>query len=248
MMHVRDFVVDIETCHASEKFICAAQFKILRDVIPKNFKDPVKIASAQEKIEAKYEAGKKRIRDKSACLNAAPIGCIGMAADDRLLNFSILKFSDADLEVLSGQGIEPFTFQDEKSMMQSFVDFVNDGSSEYSRIAGFNSFKFDFPKIRLACRRNDVRLPEILKPVCHQNQIDLMRDFIREYNCEDAHRLMISLHTVCDEFGIEYKKTLTGAEIPGAIHEGKPGQHLTVALDCTSDVIETYKALLKIRG
>jgi len=247
MMNVRDFVTDIETRHASEKFVLSACAEIERGNVPRNYRDAEKIAAYQKEINDKYQKECDKIREKSACLNAAPIGCIGLAADGNLLNFSTLNLSGDDLSILRDEGVDARMFEGEKEMMVGVTDFLDSCSSEYSRIVGFNSFKFDFSKMRLACRRNDVKLPEILKPENSQNQVDLMVDFIRKYNCEDAHRLMISLHAVCDELNIKYKKTLTGAEIPHAIARGNPGDHLTVVMDCTNDVIETYKTLLKIR-
>ncbi len=242
----KDFVLDIETRHSSDDFIRAAQSEVVRDDPDARLKNPERIQENLEKIEEKYRKARRKVKDKSACLNAAPIGCIGLAADANLHNWSCFDFSREDMERLTvKEEVSIKTFECEKDMMASFVEFVNGHSTEYSRIVGFNSRKFDFSKIRLACRRNGVKVPDILTGAYKDNQVDLMLDFIYGFNCEDSHRLMISLQQVCLEFSVPYRKTLTGAEIPDAIERG---DFLTVTLDNISDVIETYQILFKIHG
>jgi hypothetical protein len=243
---IRDFVIDIETRHASKEFIEAAQAEIKRGDLDSRLKKPELIKANEEKIEREYQKALQRVKDKSACLNAAPIGCIGLAADSNLYNWSCFDFSREEMERLTvGEGIEVRTFDTEKDMMSDFAEYLNSHYTDFSRIVGFNSFKFDFPKIRLACRRNGIKMPEILTKLYKDNQVDLMYDFVHGFNCEDSHRLFISLKQVCLEFSIDYRKTLSGAEIPDAIERGEV---LQVALDCTSDVIETYQILLKLHG
>jgi len=240
------FCVDIETRHAPEEDILKAQAKIEKGEISSRLKNPEIIEEATMKVEEAYAKALQKVRDDSALLNAAPIGCIGLSVDNtKILNYSTFTLTPEERTKLMKEGIEPFTHKDEGEMMDAFVQELDRRSDDWTGMVGFNSTRFDFAKIRLACRRNGVKIPHVLRFENRKHQIDLMWDFINFYNCEKAHKKFISLKAVCEEFKIPYRKSLDGAEIPNAIANG---DHYTVAFDCSSDVLETYQCYRKIHG
>ncbi len=239
----RAVTIDIETRHAPSWRVKQAQAKILRDDPHRGLKDPVKVKANLDKIEADYLKKLVRIKKDSALLNSAPIACIGIVADGLLLHFSTFSFSDREKVRLEKEGILFQTFADEKGMMEGFASFLDSFCDYESLLIGFNSCKFDFPKLRLACSRNKVKRPILLKAVNKSLTVDLMKKFTDLYNCENTHEKYISLPAVCGELGIPYQKGVEGKDIPDAIEAGK-GFDVTMA--CMHDAIETHQIFLKL--
>lgn len=237
--------VDIETRHAAERFISAAKDKISKKQYNSRLVDPEKIDEDRRSKDIAYENDLQRIVDKSALLNGAEIGCIGVVIDGTITFHSTFHDGEKDIkDALSEEGVDyVFTHNTESEMMYAIKEQLNACTTEYTKIVGHNCYNFDFPKIRMACRRGAVggvriQVPKILTPEWRVNQIDTEFLFKQYYNCESSKKMMVSLEHICQQFEIPYKKGLHGSEIPAAIAEGR---YVQVAKDCISDAIETFK-------
>lgn len=237
--------LDIETRHASEEYISSAKSLVERKSYNTRLVDPELIEADRVKKDSEYQAALQKIIDKSALLNGAEIGCIGVVIDGSIFLHSTFYDIDPDVvKQLSREGVDGvFTYQTEAEMMDCFREQLDSCTSEFTKVVGHNSFDFDFPKIRTACRRSfvgslRVAVPKILTPEFRDNQIDTEQLFTRYYNCEPSRRLMVSLDHICEQFKVEYKKGLSGAEIPGAIAAKR---YFEVGRDCLSDAIEAFK-------
>jgi len=233
--------IDIETGFAPHNTIQNEVTKKLMDLKPPSkkpynsrLKDPLKIEEDREKKDAEYNAALlnysnaeeylyAECKSKSALWNSAKILCIGCCFDSLMVNFSICPLNGDERIGLMKSGIIPLTYSSEKEMLIGFQQTVDAIGTDDNVIVGFNSWNFDFPKLRLAARRNGVNEPLLLTRSYKYNQVDVMRLFVSRYNCESKHACMISLAKVCAELDIPFAKNeaFSGKDVPEAFENSE---------------------------
>lgn len=223
-------VHDIETGHAPKKVIDAT---IKRWKAPSNMKD-------EEKIEARRKEYAKKVREKSALLDAAPIICIANRTDKIAVVFNGMSDKEYTIE-----GVETVPCGNERGMLIAYREWLDKSSNEETALVGFNLFAFDMPKLRAAYVRHRLRLPGVLQPRPLDKQqpaVDIMRLFLKYFTTEKHGDRMISLEEVLDRLGLpEYKTRVNGAQVPGLHKRKKFKEILTYA---AIDAIAEWTAYL----
>jgi predicted 3'-5' exonuclease similar to PolB exonuclease domain len=221
--YMPDFLVlDIETGEASEQEIEAA---CRRYRPPSNIKDPFKIKD-------NVEAAHKKIREKSALLDAAPILCMSARAGQEGLIFNGM---DAQLHQVPGFNV--LSSGSEAAMLTRIREYLDAATSPETVMVGFNILHFDLPKLRFAYLRHRLPLPKILLPHSADEArppVDLMRLFLKHFTSELAGDLFVTLDEVTDRLGLpQYKDRVSGSEIPAMAKAGRVQEVLAYsALDC----------------
>jgi uncharacterized protein YukJ len=182
---------------------------------PSNIKD-------EEKIKERRVEAMQKIREKSALLDAAPFGCFGIKTNKILKVFNGLDKMPYKLSVG-----EVVSCGNEAAMLYAVREELNKISSDQTVLSGFNIKGFDLPKFRIACARNRIKLPEVMKPKAYPDEVrqpvvDLMEMFLWNYTSQDRREKMISLKEVAYRLGLpNYKEIIDGSKVPGLIKNGE---------------------------
>ncbi len=233
---VRHIAFDIETMHASKKEIDAV---ISFHKPTWNAKDP--------KDQAKKFA--EKTKEKSALLDAAPIGCVVLITERGTALFSCIdpksKLNGKGLKGIDGQ---VWTFKTERDMLIGMRAWLNPRTILKTTLIGFNLFYFDLPKLRAAYVRHRLILPVCLNPEVRDAVViyDVMKKFLYGFTTEKAGQKYISLEEVSARLGLPTQKSkVESKDMPDLIAKKKEKEVLTF---CYLDVVPTYLAFLLMTG
>lgn len=218
--------LDIETGNPPESEI---QREIALWKPPGNLKKTDTIEAARAEAEAK-------IRERGALLDSAPIACVALVtttAHPWVLH-TLKPARPVTACSLSG-------FETEREMLTTLRTALDSHCGPDTVLIGFNLFGFDLPKLRYAYVRNSLRLPLCLSPQVEQPTCDVMRLW-RAFTVKDGP--FFSLAEVAQRLGLlEGGKSMSGAEVPKAIAEGRAAEVLEY---CAADAAMTAAAWLKL--
>jgi len=232
MQGVRHVCLDIETCNAPEEVVLTAM-RFWRP--PANIKDEGKIAERRADKEAS-------LREKSALLDGAPIGCVAIVTDMGSAIFSIIRNTPPKLEDIPA---EVFAYATEREMLIGMRDWLNARAGQDTAVIGHNCIHFDLPKIRQAYIRHKLQLP-LLMNVDGPQVYDTMKQFIRAFTTEHEGDYHVKLAEVQSKLGLqEYKEVISGDKVPGLIAQGVA---VPVLAYCWLDTWTTYQAFLAMTG
>lgn len=223
--------LDIETCHASEKVIAAASESWTP---PANVKDP-------DKIEQKRVEAMMKIREKSALLDASPIGCISARTEREGRVFNGINKKEYKVN-----HSEVIPCGDEKGMLEEFRTWLDGVTTDDTVLIGFNHISFDLPRLRAGYIRHRLKLPRILAPRLLEDErqpaVDVMRLYLKWFTAENHREIFISLDEVARGLGLpSYKDRIDGSVVPDFIKDGKIKEVLTY---CAVDTMATLQAYL----
>ena len=233
--------LDIETCHLSEE---EQQRELELGKPPGSYKS----AEAIARWKAEYAL---KVKEKSALLDPAPIGCI--AVGDESGDVAVFHW----LKVDSGQHEHFFSIKTatERDMLVELRKFLDECASTDpgTAIVGFN-LNFDLPHLRIAYVRHGLKLPNILLPKSGNPIADVMQLYTRYFTSKDAP--FIGLAEVVRRLGIDGdgKGEMNGAMAPDYIARGfgesEPVSqfHQDVVSYCALDVLMTMRAYLIMTG
>lgn len=163
------------------------------------------------KKEAQMEVKKASLTSRGALTNTADIACIGIYTQGmEPLSFNTFG---SDREVIENQ----FCFDSEEQMLLAVTDYLNMMCDQETEVVVANA-SFDLPKIRFACLRNRVAIPEILKPRAENPIYDVL--YMASKYFFVGNQQFISLDELTRRLAIGEGKMISGAEIPGLIEEG----------------------------
>lgn len=230
--------IDIETMNASAAAIeLSARFY----KAPWNVKDPAKLKEREAAAMAKIE-------EKSALLDLAAIGVVGIITESCSAIFHTIK-TKKKVEAIKSIPAELYAFKDERLMLGAAREWMDPRSLPNSKLIGHNIVKFDLPKLRGGYVRNRLALPRILRPEAKDEGVtvyDTMRNFLYGFTTERAGDQYISQEEMVARLGLPgHKHRLSGAEIPRMIEEGKAEEVLAYNY---LDIAEAYAAFLAMTG
>lgn len=230
LMPARLICLDIETCHADKK---AIEREIACWKAPSNYKDP-------DKIEKKRQEDAAKTKERSALLDASPIGCISARTEKVGIVFNGLDRKDYDVNhstVVSAGN--------ERDMLMAFREWADASTDDKTLLVGFNIIGFDLPRLRAAYMRHMLKLPKILAPRLlddeRQPAVDVMRLFLKWFTADMHGEIFISLEEVCRRLGLPaYKDKVDGSMIPDLIEKGEIKKVLTYCAVDTMSELEAY--------
>jgi len=227
--------LDLETCAVPEPQLTEIIEREMKDWTP-----PVNIRDA-EKIEARREEHRAKLRERSALLDLAPIACVAVRTPAGGIVFNGLDRKPNNQVVSSGT---------ERQVLVDLRNFLNLAANESTIIIGFNLMHFDLPKLRGAYLRHRLRLPAILSPAilddAQQPAVDVMRVFVRFYAADRAGQPFVSLAEVAERLALPgYKAVVDGSDVPRLIAAGHVQDVLTY---CALDTAATLAAYLLLSG
>jgi len=226
--------LDIETCNSEQAFQLESKFVKANS----NIKDEEKKAgNIAEKLAT--------MKEKSALLDTAPIGVIGLQIGEGMpivLHTDVRLPSGVMGDQNGGGAVQCTTFNCSKDMfigLRNMLDTLFNTALQAGQvltIVGFNSIKFDIPKLRLAYIRHGLKLPIALRPnIEGVINYDVMLKFTKYYTKNESP--YIGLDHVCALLGVgEVDKPLDSSKVPGMLEAGETA---TVALHCGLDVAKT---------
>jgi hypothetical protein len=221
--------LDIETGDAPAEAVAAA----LADwKAPANVKDP-------EKIEARRQEAIAKFNGKAALLDASPILCVALQADQS--RRIVLNGMDHSAPTIDGWLVVPCG--DERGLLLALRAWLNANTGPETVVVGHNVRNFDLPKLRQAYVRHGLKLPAILKPRLRDEEraetVDTASLF-KAFSMEHRDDFCPSLDTVAASFGIPRpKQHMTGAACPRLFRDG---QIATVLTYCCVDTATTARA------
>lgn len=235
---VKHLCLDIETRNATPEAIeLSARFY----KAPSNMKDA-------EKLKAREAVAMLKLEEKSALLDGAPIGVIGIVTESSAILFHTIKTKK---KILSLKNIpaEIFAFKTEREMLGSMREWCDPRGLPNTTLIGHNIRNFDMPKLRGAFVRNRLMLPKLLRPEAKEEGVtmyDTMHSFLYGFTAERAGDKYISQEEMIARLGLPgHKQRLSGAEIPRMIEEGKAEEVLAYNY---LDIAEAYAAFLAMTG
>lgn len=237
------WVMDVETMNPPPDAMTRLEEEFLLEWEPGgNLKDP-------EKIEAKRLSDVQKFRERAALLDAAPVAMVGLMFEEQTFLLHGLKTAKAKWFGNRKNNVTLEGFQGEKALMQAVCLVLAEKTSPGCIGVGHNCFLFDLPRIRLACVRNGLKLPEALRVVLSEDEdrrrfVDVMRTFCRYFG---RNEIMISQEKMLGRLGLEslLKGVATGADVPALLEAGKIHE---VATKLLADLIGVRDAFLKMTG
>ncbi len=235
---VKHLCLDIETRNATPEAIeLSARFY----KTPPNMKDA-------EKIAARESSAMLKLDEKSALLDGAPIGVVGIVTEAGAVLFHTIK---SKKKVVSIKNIpaEIFAFKTEREMLGAVREWCDPRGLPNTTLIGHNIRNFDMPKLRGAFVRNRLMLPKLLRPEAKDEGVtmyDTMHSFLYGFTTELAGKKYVSQEEMIARLGLPgHKHRLSGAEIPRMIEEGKAEEVLAYNY---LDIAEAYAAFLAMTG
>lgn len=225
--------LDIETGDAPEDVVNEA---IAAWKAPSNWKP--------ETAEAKRAEAAEKIREKAALLDASPILCVAIKTDREAWLFNAMNGVNYSVD-----GWECFPCATERTMLETLRHQLDMKTTPETLVVGHNVRGFDLPKLRNAYIRNNLKLPEILKPRLRDEAkaetVDTMSLF-KAFSMEHRDDYMISLDTVAVGLGIERpKQVIDGSQVP-KLHREK--QYEPILIYCAIDTATTARAWQLMSG
>jgi hypothetical protein len=231
----RFLVLDIETGEAPQEAIARA-IEAWRP--PANLRD-------QGKIESRREEAYAKIRERAALLDASPILCVALSANDR----PPILFNGMSKETPSIEGWSVLGCGEETKMLRLVRAFLNNETGPETVLVGHNLRAFDLPKLRHTYLHHRLRLPECLKPrigeEVRSETVDTMALF-RAFSMEHRDDFAISLGVVAETLGIPHPKdVIDGSQVP-ALHQA--GEYQAILTYCAIDCATTARVFKLMTG
>jgi hypothetical protein len=238
------YVMDVETTNPAADVMARLEEEFLAEWEPAgNLKDP-------EKIEAKRHADIEKFRERAALLDAAPVVMVGLMFEDATFLLHGLKTARATWFGNRKNNVTLEGFHGEKALMEAVSLVLNEKTSPGWMGVGHNCYGFDLRRIRLACVRNGLKLPEALRVVLNEEEdrrrfLDTMQHFCKYFGRNGE--IMISQDKMLVRLGIEslLNGVATGADVPGLLASGKINE---VATKLLADLVGVRDAFLKMTG
>ncbi|HUO61006.1 MAG TPA: hypothetical protein VMU24_10085 [Candidatus Acidoferrales bacterium] len=234
------FVLDVETMNPSPDAMATLEAQFLAEWEPGgNLKDPAKIA-------AKSDADLQRFRERAALLDDAPVAMVGLMFEDATFLLHGLKRAKARWLGNRKNNVTLEGFDGERSLMEAVCTVLNEKAQPDSICIGHNIFGFDLRRLRLACVRNGVKLPDVLRVVFDekpQRFLDTMQHYCRFFGRRDE--IMISQEHMLEQLGIEplLRGVASGADVPKLLEDGKFNE---VATKLLADLVGVRAAFLRM--
>ena len=238
------FVFDVETMNPPAEVVATLEAEFLAGWEPGgNLKDP-------EKIEVKRQADLVKFRDRLALHDAAPVAMVGLMFDGETFLLHGVGRKKAKWFGGKKNHVTLEGFAGEKSLMEAVCTVLNEKTSPGWIGVGHNCYGFDLPRLRLACVRNGLTLPEALRVVVDDQEerrrfIDTMAHFCRYFGRNGE--IMISQEKMLDRLGIRnlLKGVATGADVPGLLAAGELD---AVATKLLADLVGVRDAYVRMLG
>lgn len=239
---LRFWLMDVETMNPPADVMTRLEEEFLREWEPGgNLKDP-------EKIEAKRRGDLEKFRERAALLDVAPVAMVGVMLEEETFLLHGLKTAKAKWFGDRKNNVTLEGFRGEKALMEAVSVVLNEKTSPGSLGVGHNCFGFDLPRLRLACVRNGLKLPEALRVVLNEDEdrrrfCDTMRHFCKYFGRNGE--IMVSQEKMLARLGIEslLKGVAGGADVPALLAAGKIRE---VATKLLADLVGTRDAFLKM--
>jgi hypothetical protein len=238
------FCLDVETMNPAPEVMTRLEKEFLAEWEPGgNLKDP-------EKIEAKRQADLEKFREKAALLDEAPIAMVGVMFEEQTFLLHGVKRAKAKWFGRRGNNVLIEGFGGEKALMDAVVTVLDQKVTPDAVGVGHNCYRFDLPKIRLACVRNGLKLPEALRVLLvdgedRQKFTDTMHVFCRYFARNGE--IFVSQDRMLGRLGLEslLHDVATGADVPGLLAAGRIHE---VATKLLADLTGVRSAFVKMTG
>lgn len=238
------YVLDVETANPPADVMARLEKELLEDWEPGgNVKDP-------EKIEAKRLSDVQKFRERAALLDAAPVAMVGLMFEEQTFLLHGLKKAKVKWFGNRGNNVTLEGFAGERSLMEAVCLVLTEKTSPGWMGVGHNCFGFDLPRIRLACVRNGLKLPEALRVVLTEGEdrrrfLDTMHHFCKYFGRNGE--IMVSEEKMLGRLGIDslLEDIATGADVPALLEAGKIHE---VATKLLADLVGVRDAFLKMTG
>jgi hypothetical protein len=194
------YVMDVETMNPPAEVMGRLEEEFLAEWEPGgNLKDP-------EKIESKRRAEIQKFRERAALLDAAPVVMVGLMFEEQTFLLHGLKTAKAKWFGNRKNNVTLEGFRGEKALMEAVSLVLNEKTSPGWMGVGHNCYGFDLRRIRLACVRNGLKLPEALRVVLNEEEdrrrfLDTMQHFCKYFGRNGE--IMISQDKMLGRLGIE---------------------------------------------
>lgn len=223
------FSIDIETKNLNDKEV---EFETQFLKHHPSTKDP-----AKQKLQIEEKA--QKLRTRGALTNTCEIASIAFYTDStRPIVFNTLK--DIDLEEY---GMKGHYYETEAEMLAAFTEFVNETCDEETVIVVANR-DFDLPKIRYACIKNRIQMPEIMRPEAENRIYDVL--FMGSKYFMIGNTFSVGLDEISERLGVGTGgKAVSGKEVPGMIERG---EFTEVLVYNGLDAIKTTECYLLMTG
>jgi len=238
------FCLDVETMAPPADVMTRLEKEFLAEWEPGgNLKDP-------EKIEAKRQADLEKFREKAALLDEAPIAMVGVMLEAETFLLHGVKTAKAKWFGRRENNVLIEGFAGEKALMEAVITVLDEKVTRDAVGVGHNCYRFDLPKIRLACIRNRLKLPESLRVLLvdgedRQKFTDTMHVFCRYFARNGE--IFVSQDVMLGRLGIEslLRGVADGSDVPGLLAAGKINE---VATKLLADLVGVRDAFLKMTG
>lgn len=221
---LRAICLDVETMHLTPEEI---KFEEQWLKPAANTKDPAKRA-------AQVAEKALKLVEKDALTNSCSLGTIGFQDVFQPYPAVLHAFP----EKVEAPGIECFQCASQKEMLENFTSTMNLYCDENTEIVVADKY-FDLPKIRLACVRHRVPIPEIFLPGAINPVFDVLQAGSRYFLINNVVK-SLSLRELCARLGIKGSgKIISGADVPDMIDRG---EYQDVIIYNASDVLQTAMA------
>jgi hypothetical protein len=238
------FCLDVETMAPPAEVLTRLEEEFLAEwEAPGNIKDLAKLA-------AKRQADLEKFREKAALLDEAPIAMAGVMLQGETYLLHGVKIAKAKWFGRRENNVLIEGFAGERALMEALITVLDEKVTRDALGVGHNVFRFDLPKIRLACIRNGLKLPESLRVLLvdgedRQKFTDTMHVFCRYFARNGE--IFVSQDKMLGRLGIEswLKGVATGADVPGLLASGKINE---VATKLLADLLGVRDAFLKMTG
>jgi len=238
------YVVDVETMCPAPDVMERLEEEFLSEWEPGgNLKHP-------EKIEAKRLADLEKFRERAALLDEAPVAMVGIMFEDATFLLHGLETAKATWFGNRENNVTLEGFSGEPALMKAVSLVFGEKTSPDWMGVGHNCYGFDLRRIRLACVRNGLKLPDALRVVVNEEEprprfFDTMQHFCKYFGRNGE--IMVSQDKMLLRLGIEslLNGVATGADVPGLLARGKISE---VATKLLADLVGVRDAFLKMAG
>lgn len=170
----------------------------------------------EAKKAAQIEAKKAALVDKGALNDASEIACIGFLASE--VSPIVMHTFPFDKQI---EGVLHVQYNTEKDMLEAFSEMMNDSCDEQTEVVVANA-GFDLPRLRYAAAiRNQVAIPEIIKPRSVNPIYDVLYMAGKYFLVGNGAEFTLSLDDLAKHCKIITGKVVSGKEIPHLIDRGE---------------------------
>jgi len=238
------YVFDVETMNPPADVVERMEKEFLETwEAPGNLRDP-------DKVEAKRTTDFEKFREKLALTDEAPVTMVGLMFEDQTFLLHGLRVAKAKWAGSRKNNVTLEGFRGERALMEAVVTVLNEKTSPGWVGVGHNAYKFDLPKLRLACVRQGLALPDALRVVVSDDEdrrrfVDTMQHFCRYFGRNGE--LFISQDKMLQRLGLPslLDGIADGKDVPGLLANGEIA---AVANKLLADLVGVKAAYLRMVG